>query len=443
MNSEPDWRDTLLAGSTALASSPVLRCGVATIDGIDAVVASWTFAHHGGSFGEADADAFLAATETAIERRLPVVSLLQSGGTRLGEGMRALVGIPRTTLALQRLRAAGLPHVSVADHPTMGGVWMSIASRADIRIAVAGALIGFSGARAVMAMTERELRPGANTAAAAYDAGLVDAVVEASDVVPVLTQALTALVGDDPDPVEVPRATRLTPRDGWAQVLASRTQARPDGLRLLDQLLSGSIPLRGNDSTVAARVGRLAGRRVAAVALAAERSTMPTPAGFALLGRTARLAGSLDLALVVLVDTPGADPHTEDQGLSAAIGEAMTAVLNTTAPTISLVHGEGGSGGALAGAVTDVVGVGPEGWFAALSPEGAAATLRIEPEAAASLMQITPAELLRDGFADSFVPAGLELAWLATTIDRLREVSGPDRLVHRHRRWSEALPGQI
>jgi acetyl-CoA carboxylase carboxyltransferase component len=438
----PDWRHALLAGSIALPSSPTVRCVVGRIGDTETVIAAWDFTSHGGSFGEADADAFVAATSHAIAKRLPLVTLLRSGGTRLPEGMRALVGIPRTTLALQRLRAAELPHISIADHPTMGGVWVSIGSHADLRFAVTDALIGFSGPRVVTAMTGRDLAIGSNTAQAAYDAGLVDALLAPADVASALGRALATLTDEDPIPVTSGSGPPPEPRDGWEQVIASRTSDRPDGVHLLDQLLVDAVELRAADSTVAARVGRLAGRRTVGVALAATRGTMPTPAGFTLLARAAALAGSLDLALVVLVDTPGADPHTESLGLSGAIADAMTAVLGTAAPTVSLVHGEGGSGGALAGAVTDVVGVGPSGWFAALGPEGAAATLRIEPAAAARLMQITPADLLSEGFADAYVPSGLESAWLASTLDRLRDVPVAVRLGRRHGRWSAGLPGR-
>jgi acyl-CoA carboxylase subunit beta len=443
-NASPsDWRDALLDGSTALASSPTIRCVLGRFGNVESVIAAWDFTSHGGSLGEADADAFVRASHDAIDHQLPLVTLLRSGGTRLTEGMRALVGIPRTTLALQRLRAAGLPHISVADHPTTGGVWVSIGSHADIRFAVTGALIGFSGPRVVTAMTGRDLAIGANTAQAAYDAGLVDAVVEPSDLESLLCRGLTALTEAEatsmPDAAEV----RLTPSDAWDHVVASRANDRRDGAELLTELLSDSVSLRAADDTVAARVGRLAGRRTVGVALAAGRGVMPTPAGFGLLARAAALAGSLDLALVVLIDTPGADPHTEALGLSGAIADAMTAVLNTAAPTVSLVHGEGGSGGALAGAVTDVVGVGPAGWFAALSPEGAAATLRIEPAAAARLMQITPTDLLRTGFADSFVPDGRERAWLATTLDRLRGRSPAERIGARHDRWAAGLASRF
>jgi acetyl-CoA carboxylase carboxyl transferase subunit beta len=436
----PDWRDAILTDSTPLESSPAVRCFITEISGHHAVVASWDFSHQGGSFGELDATVFVAATDVAVERAMPVVTLLRSGGTRLPEGMRALVGIPRTALALRRLRLAKLAHISVADHPTTGGVWVGIGSTADVRIAVEGALVGFSGPRAVTAMTGRDLAEGANTAAAAYDAGLVDVVVPGADAIRTVGKALGALVPDEPAQTGVPDVGTPPLRDAWDQVTASRMEERSGGTALIEALMTDVVPLRGADQTVAAAIGRLAGRRVVAAALTAERSVMPSPAGYALLTRAARLAGDLGPALVVFVDTPGADPHTEASGLAASIATAMTAVLECPSPTISFVHGEGGSGGALAGAVTDVVGVGPHAWFAAMGPEGAAATLRIEPSEAARRMQITPADLLSSGFGDVYVPTGLEAGWLATTIDRLGAEPPDRRISRRLTRWSAPLP---
>jgi len=105
------------------------------------------------------------------------------------------------------------------------------------------------------------------------------------------------------------------------------------------------------------------------------------------------------------------------------------------------VHGEGGSGGALAAAVGDSVVVTCNGWFAALAPEGAAAALRATPEEAAEVMRLAPAELLADGFADAVVPAdphGLG-AWLATELGRLSALAPPERRAGREGRWRRPL----
>lgn len=436
----PSWSESIAEAVDELQSSDVLHCGTARIGEDEVVLVRWDFGRQGGTFGVAEAEVFAGAVAAARDRQLPLVTITRSGGTRLPEGMRALVGIPRAALALAELRAAGVPHISIADNPTTGGVWVAIGSVADLRIAVTGAVLGFSGPRVVTAMTGRPLTDGANTAESAYDAGLVDAVATHDEVGPLLQRALAALRPDTAGGVTLP-ASKAKPASNAADQLArSREAARPSGADLIASMLTEAVPLRGADEATQAAIGRLAGRRVVAVALAGPRDTMPGPGGYALLSRAAKLAGTLDTALVVLVDTPGADPHTEVDGLVPAMSQALLDVLVTPAPTVALVHGEGGSGGALAGAVTDLVGVGEYGWFAALGPAGAAAALRTTPEDAATLMRITPAELLADGFADAFVAAGAELAWCATAIDAIRDIPTEQRLTNRYKRWSSALP---
>ena len=142
-----------------------------------ALVVEWDFAVRGGSFGEHEADVFVAACAEAVDTDTPVVTILRSGGTRLQEGMRALVGIPRASLALADVRAARLPHLAVVASPTTGGVWVAVGSQADLRVGLRGATVGFSGPRVIEAMTGARLPEGANTAESALAAGLLDDVV--------------------------------------------------------------------------------------------------------------------------------------------------------------------------------------------------------------------------------------------------------------------------
>jgi acetyl-CoA carboxylase carboxyl transferase subunit beta len=140
-----------------------------------------------------------------------------------------------------------------------------------------------------------------------------------------------------------------------------------------------------------------------------------------------------------LVDTPGADPGTtaEEAGIAPAMGEALDALLACPSPTVALVHGEGGSGGALAAACADVVLMTPDSYFAAIGPEGAAAALRRSAQECADLMRITPAEQLALGFADEVVTPMA----VGRHVQRLVAMSGEERLVRRWARWGAALPG--
>src|SRR6476646_6359529 len=99
-------------------------------DDSPALVVEWDFTVRGGSFGEHEADIFVAACAEAVDTATPLVTVVRSGGTRLQEGVRALVGIPRATLALADVRAAKLAHLAVVASPTTGGVWVAIGSQA-------------------------------------------------------------------------------------------------------------------------------------------------------------------------------------------------------------------------------------------------------------------------------------------------------------------------
>ena len=457
-----DWREPLLAGSTLLdvrltRRDPAGWPGYTPAAAVRAyrlrggpgrpgpVAVAWNFSVFGGSFGEDDATTLVAAARAAVRERVPLITLVRSGGTRLQEGMAALVGIARARLALLALAEAGLPHLCVVDAPTTGGVWVSVGAAADLRCAVAGATVGFAGPRGVEAVTGVRPRPASHTAESAYAAGLVDALLAPEQVAGWLAGALQAFT---PEPAEVvtelvPGRAEPTATTGWEQVQRARARTR-GGVDLLAELLTDRVPLRARhgDDTVTAVVGRLAGRPVVGVALASRPRTLVTPDGFRLAARGYRLASRLGLPVLSLVDTPGADPSaaSEADGLVVAIGEAMDALLTCRTPTVSVVHGEGGSGGALAAAVTDAVLVMSDAYFAAIGPESAAATLRRPSEQCAELMGITPADLLALGAADEV----LNDPWRAVAhLDAQSSVPGDVRRALRLERWSSPLPGAL
>ena len=455
MRDPSDWRADLLDGATAVdvaaaGRSPAAWPGYEPRRSVQVwrlprgpIAAAWDFSTYGGSFGEDDATALVEAARLAVRERRPLLTLVRSGGTRLQEGMAALVGIPRARLALLDLAAAGLAHLSVADAPTTGGVWISVAAAADLRVAVEGATVGFAGPRVVEAVTGELPAPGSHTATSAHRAGLVDEVLAGPEVSGWLDRVLRALTAEPVD-VPEPAPTGLPPsRSGWEQVQASRARTT-GGADLLRRLLQDAVPLRARsgDDSVAAVVGRLAGRPVVGVAVAAQVGGRPTPDGYRLATRAYRLAGRLGLPVLSLVDTPGAEPGTaaEEDGIAPAMGEALDALLTCPTPTLALVHGEGGSGGALAAAAADRVLVTPEAYFAAIGPEGAQAALRRPAQECADLMRITPADLLALGAADALVE---DPSAVGGHLVEMSRSPGDARLVRRRERWSAPLPGRL
>jgi acetyl-CoA carboxylase carboxyl transferase subunit beta len=518
---DADWRADLLADLDLRAptgtrrnrlrwpgydGAAAVRVGSGTVAGTPVVAVVWDGSVHGGSIGERDAAAFAAAADEAVRTRRPLVSFLRSGGTRLQEGVAGLIGLPRVALATASLAGAGVGHVAVVDHPTTGGVWVTVASQADVRVAVAGATVGFVGPRVLAAVTGSPPPPDSHTAAAAHAAGLVDAVLEPEAIPGWLGTALSTLAaaarrpGPDPglnhetgsgrpeDAVAVAVAVGAEAgageightgvfgvdgetgagvgaclgaddgwapeRSGWEQVGVARAGPRPDAGEVLAALLPAGVDLAGRDRTVGARLGRLPdGAPAVGVALAARRRCSPGADGYRMLTRAARLAGRLRLPLVTLVDTPGADPSpaSEADGVAGAIGEAMTAVLDCPSPTVSLIVGEGGSGGALAAACTDVLLIHEDGYLTALSPEGVAATVHTRPENAADAAGLRPTDLIRLGIVDDVVRSGgtgingtaSVVAALTASVRAVAAREPTNRMGHRYRKWSTEAGGHL
>ena len=131
----------------------------------------------GGSLGMAAGEAIITAMRTAVARKTPFIFFISSGGARMQEGVLSLMQMPRTTVAVQDLRAASLPYIVVLTHPTTGGVTASYAMLGDVHIAEPGALIGFAGQRVIEQTIREKLPEGFQRAEYLQEHGMVDMVV--------------------------------------------------------------------------------------------------------------------------------------------------------------------------------------------------------------------------------------------------------------------------
>lgn len=147
------------------------------LDGIEIVVAVQDFAFMGGSLGMAAGEAIIKGAEVALEKNAPYVLFAASGGARMQEGIMSLMQMPRTTVAVQMLREAGLPYIVVLTDPTSGGVLASYAMLGDIHIAEPGALIGFSGRRVIEQTIREKLPDDFQKAEFQFDHGMIDMIV--------------------------------------------------------------------------------------------------------------------------------------------------------------------------------------------------------------------------------------------------------------------------
>jgi acetyl-CoA carboxylase carboxyl transferase subunit beta len=177
------------------------------LGGIRIVAAVFDFEFQGGSMGIAVGEAFLAAAQLAVLQQAPLIAVPASGGARMQEGILSLMQLPRTVIAVQQVREAGLPFIVVLADPTTGGVSASFAMLGDIAIAEPGAVIGFAGARVIEETIREKLPPGFQKAEYLLEHGQVDMVVHRHKLREQLARILRLLTAPQPmaEIVSLPR----------------------------------------------------------------------------------------------------------------------------------------------------------------------------------------------------------------------------------------------
>ncbi|WP_424213901.1 carboxyl transferase domain-containing protein [Streptomyces sp. BI20] len=389
--------------------------GTGRVGGLPAVLLAFEFGFLGGSLSAAAGDLIEAGYAHAREHRLPLVSLIATGGSRMQEGMIALTQLQRVARQSALTRAAGLPQLAVVRDPTTGGGWATLGAGADVVLALPGAQVGFAGSR----VRPADADPYAYTAEGQWEAGHVDVVLPADRLPETLAAWVRVLsprpgTGPDsvpePEPPLTPPAGRAVPADpdasGWGVVLRTRRPERARAEAWLAANLTDRVELNGDrtggrDPGVACGFGLREGRPVA---YAAQLGTATRPAGFRTVTRLIRLADRLGVPVLTLVDTPGAanDAAAERAGAGPAIAETFGAVASARVPVTTVVVGEGGSGGALALAAPGRTWMAADSYFSVIAPELAAAILKREPSdvpCTADQLGLRPCDLVDLGLA--------------------------------------------
>src|SRR5207248_3545141 len=181
----PGYREAREAASSRTGEAESVICGTAKIGEAEAVLIAFEFGFLGGSLGQRTGDRIEAAFAHARDARLPVVSLIATGGSRMQQGMRALMQLQRVARASALTRASGIPRISVLRDPTTGGGWATLGAGADVILALPEAQVGFAGSR-----VRPPEAPEAYTAEAKLEWGQVDAVVPSGELGPALERWL-------------------------------------------------------------------------------------------------------------------------------------------------------------------------------------------------------------------------------------------------------------
>ena len=398
------------------------------------------------SMGEVVGEKIARMVERATREKLPIILFACSGGARMQEGIVSLMQMAKTSAALKRHSDAGLLYISVLTDPTTGGVTASFAMLGDVILAEPKALIGFAGPRVIEQTIGQKLPKGFQRSEFLLEHGFIDAIVERPQLKETLSQILklherenasksekmeSNLADDKSQDMnetgkkqteeELPLHNHLA--GAWDRVLLSRMNDRPVGSDYIQALFTDFVEFHGDryygdDKAIIGGVARFHGIPVTVIAQAKGTNTkeniernfgMPSPEGYRKALRLMKQAEKFQRPVICFVDTPGAfcGLEAEERGQGEAIARNLYEMSSLKVPVLSMIIGEGGSGGALAMAVADEVWMLENSIYPILSPEGFASILwkdSTKAKEAAEVMRLTAEDLYHMGIVEKVFP---------------------------------------
>ena len=392
-----------------------------------------------GSMGHAVGEKIASAVERATSQKLPVILFCCSGGARMQEGIISLMQMAKTSAALKRHADAGLLYVTVLTDPTTGGGTASFAMLGDIILAEPGALIGFAGPRVIEQTIGEKLPKGFQSAEFQLEHGFVDCVVERKELKDTLYQIIKShRVSAENESFscfteEVPRFFPTEPdrerfyktptKSAWEKVKEARNITRPSTLTYIHLIFDDFIEFHGDrncrdDKTIVGGIAWIYGQPVTVIGVQKGNDAkecvyrnygMTSPEGYRKALRLMKQAEKFHRPVICFINTSGAYPgmEAEERGQGEAIARNLFEMSGLKVPVLSIVIGEGGSGGALGLAVGNEVWMLENSTYSILSPEGFASILWKDgkrAEEAAQIMGITADDLKRLLVIDRIVP---------------------------------------
>lgn len=460
--------------------------GKATILGQPAVLAVCDGRFMMASMGEIVGEKITRAVERATRQELPVIIFACSGGARMQEGIVSLMQMAKTSAALKRHSDAGLLYISVLTDPTTGGVTASFAMLGDIILAEPKALIGFAGPRVIEQTIGQKLPKGFQRSEFLLEHGFIDQIVERPKMRETLgrilefhgkvqidiedtidktagetasqtgDQAVDRATGKIVSKTTVHTADEIKSKDSedivdkaqtqkinaWDRVLLSRRKNRPVGSDYIRMLFQDFTEfhgdrLYGDDPAIIGGIAYFKERPVTVIAQEKGTNTkenimrnfaMPSPEGYRKALRLMKQAEKFHRPVICFVDTPGAfcGLEAEERGQGEAIARNLYELSGLKTPVLSIVIGEGGSGGALALAVADEVWMLENSIYSILSPEGFASILwkdSTKAKEAAKVMKLTADDLKKMGVIECVLeePEQYTVQTMKLVADQLRE----------------------
>ena len=461
----PGYEKKVLAAREKSHLNEAIVTGKGMIDGNPAVVGVCDARFIMSSMGHVVGEKITDAVERATKEKLPVIIFACSGGARMQEGIVSLMQMAKTSAALKSHHKAGQLFVSVLTDPTTGGVTASFAMLGDIILAEPGALIGFAGPRVIEQTIGQKLPEGFQRSEFLQDHGFVDKIVKREE----MKDAISAILKLHRSPnqeqngensffhvdncgkseaasgKEKKTKFRRNKKSPWDTVQLSRSSERPVASDYINAVFDDFMELHGDryfgdDGAIVGGIASFHGMPVTVIGQEKGKNTkdnikrnfgMPSPEGYRKALRLMKQAETFGRPIICFVDTPGAfcGLEAEERGQGEAIARNLFEMADITVPILSIVIGEGGSGGALAMAVANEVWMLENAIYSILSPEGFASILYKDSKKAsdaARVMKITARDLMELGLIERIIaeeePAAAEnLAELAKEMDSAME----------------------
>ena len=403
--------------------------GKCMVNGLETVLGVCDARFLMGSMGYVVGEKITRAFERATEEKLPVVLFTSSGGARMQEGIVSLMQMAKTSAAIRKHSEAGLFYLPVLTDPTTGGVTASFAMLGDVILAEPGALIGFAGPRVIAQTIGQKLPEGFQRAEFLVEKGIIDGVVERQELKETVWKLLNihqdALqyihYGDTQNVENLPEIRNSRGKTAecdkkeltaWERVEISRSKERPTTLSYVQQVFDDFLELHGDrafrdDGAVIGGIAMFGGQPVTVIGQQKGKNVkeniyrnfgMASPEGYRKALRLMKQAEKFGRPVVTFVDTPGAacGIEAEERGQGEAIARNLLEMSGIQTPMVSILIGEGGSGGALGLAVTDEVWMMENATYSILSPEGFATILWKDgkrAKEASEVMKITAKDL--------------------------------------------------
>ena len=422
----PGYEEKIKAAQTKTQLKEAVLTGKARIGGYPVALGVMDSRFIMASMGEVVGERITRMVERATEQSLPVIIFACSGGARMQEGITSLMQMAKTSAALKRHSDAGGFYISMLTNPTTGGVTASFAMLGDVILAEPGALIGFAGPRVIEQTIGQKLPKGFQTSEFLLEHGFIDKIVERSEMKEVLTNLLKM---HEDKKVNFPHNEHRSNygysshgESAWERVEKSRKKDRPVGTDYISTLFPDFIELHGDrgfgdDKAIVGGVATFFGRPVTVITQEKGRTTkenvlrnfgMPSPEGYRKALRLMKQAEKFHRPVICFVDTPGAfcGLEAEERGQGEAIARNIYEMSALKVPVLSVIIGEGGSGGALAMATSNEVWMLENSIYSILSPEGFASILWKDSNGAkkaAELMKLTAEELKSAGIVEHVI----------------------------------------